>query len=77
MKEKVTNEMVGELIGKTAEDIRMEMDKDFRIVYSQMRLAENDLVGSLNAEQLKLYIDYKERKEAFYQIASELYERKF
>ena len=77
MKTKVTNEMVGELIGKMAEEVRSEMDKEFRIAYSQMGIAENDLIESLNAEQLKLYNDYKAKKEAFYQIASELYKRKF
>ncbi|MBQ7769998.1 MAG: hypothetical protein IJ373_02300 [Clostridia bacterium] len=77
MKKKVTNEEVGELIGKIAEDIRDKMDYEFRVAKSQMWIAENDLVDSLNESQYDLYRDYSEKRNTFFKIAEELYQRKF
>ncbi|MBO5411456.1 MAG: hypothetical protein J6A38_00005 [Clostridia bacterium] len=77
MKKKFTNEEVGEAIGKIAENIREEMDYDFRVAQSQMWIAENDLVDSLNENQYTLYHDYAEKRNLFYKIAEELYQRKF
>lgn len=77
MKKKVTNEEVGEAIGKIAEKIRDEMDYEFRVAQSQMWIAENDLVDALTEDQHELYRDYNEKREYFYKIAKELYQRKF
>lgn len=77
MKKKVTNEEVGEAIGKMAEKIRDDMDYEFRVARSQMWIAENHLVDSLTEEQHELYRDYSEKREYFYKIAQELYQRKF
>ena len=77
MKKKFTNEEVGEAIGKIAEKIRDDMDYQFRVAQSQMWIAENDLVDSLNESQHELYKDYSEKRNAFFKIASELYKRKF
>ena len=77
MKKKVTNEEVGEVIGKIAEEIRSDMDYEFRIAQSQMWIAENDLIDALDEKQHGLYRDYSEKREAFFKIAGELYERKF
>lgn len=77
MKKKVKEENVGEIIGKVADQIRSEMDLDFRVAQSQMWIAENDLVETFTDEQLKLYNIYKEKREEFYAVANELYKRKF
>lgn len=77
MKKKVTNDEVGEVIGKIAEKVRDDMDYQFRVAQSQMWIAENDLVDSLQESQYELYRDYSEKRNAFFKIAKELYERKF
>ena len=77
MKNKVTNEEVGQAIGEMAEKIRSDMDYEFRVAESQMWIAENDLVDSLNETQHELYKDYSEKRNAFFRLAKELYERKY
>ena len=77
MKKKVTNEEVGEIIGKIAEKIRSDLDYEFRVAQSQMCIAENDLIDSLDDKQKELYDDYRKKRDVVYQIAGELYERKF
>ena len=77
MKKKITNEQVEQFIKKLAQDLRDEMDYDFRVAQGQMWLAENDLINSLDQNQLKLHQIYRERREDFYKIANELYQRKF
>ena len=77
MKKKVTNDEVGEIIGKIAEKVRDDMDYEFRVAQSQMWIAENDLVDSLQESQYDLYRDYCEKRNNFFKIAQELYERKF
>lgn len=77
MKKKVTNEEVAEVIGKIADKIKSDMDYDYRVARSQMDIAENELVNSLNEKQRELYEDFYKKREEFYQIASELYKRKF
>ena len=76
MKKKVTNEEVGQAIGKIAENIRNDLDYEFRVAQSQMWIAENDLVDALNENQHELYKKYSEKRETFFKIAKELYERK-
>ena len=77
MKKKITNEDVGEVLGKIAEKIRDDMDYEFRVAESQMWMAENDLVDALNESQYDLYREYSEKRNAFFKIAKELSERKF
>lgn len=77
MKKKVTNEEAGEMIGKIAEKIRSDMDYEFRVAQSQMWIAENDLVDTLDEKQQEAYKDYAEKRNAFFQIAGAVYQRKF
>ncbi|MBO5240007.1 MAG: hypothetical protein J6B56_01115 [Clostridia bacterium] len=77
MKKKFTNEEVGEAIGKIAEKVRDDMDYAFRVAQSQMWIAENDLVDALTEDQHELYRVFNEKREDFYKIAKELYQRKF
>ena len=77
MKKKITNEEAGQIIGEIAEQIRDKLDYEFRVAESQMWIAENDLVDSLNESQHGLYKDYCEKRNTFFKIAKELYQRKF
>ena len=77
MKKRVTNEEAGEFIDKIAEKIRDDMDYEFRVAQSQMWIAENDLVDGLTEEQHDLYRNYRDKRDAFFKIAGELYTRKF
>ena len=76
MKKKITNDEVGQVMGAIAEKIRDDLDDEFRVAQSQMWIAENDLVDSLNEKQQPLYKDYVEKREYFYKIAKEMYQRK-
>ncbi len=53
------------------------MDYDYRVAFGQMGIAEKILVNSFDDNQMKLYKDFCEKREAFYIIASEIYQRKF
>ncbi len=77
MKKKFTNDEIGQVIGRIADKIRSDMDYKYRIAESQMLLAENDLIDSLKGEQIELYSDFAQKREDFYCIAKELYEKKF
>lgn len=77
MKKKVTNEEIGEIIGKMADKIRRDIDYDFRVAQSQMWIAENNLVDTLDASQKELYNDFVKKRNDFFEIAAELYQRKF
>lgn len=77
MKKKVTEEEVGQIIGKIAEKIRDDLDYEFRVAQSQMWIAENDLIDALDETQHELYRSYSEKREFFYKIAAEIYQRKF
>ena len=77
MKTKITNEEVGKVLGKVAEKIRDDMDFEFRVAQSQMWMAENDLVDALTESQHELYKAYAEKRNVFFKIAGELYQRKF
>lgn len=54
MKKKVTEEEVGQIIGKIAEKIRDDLDYEFRVAQSQMWIAENDLIDALDETQHEL-----------------------
>ncbi len=77
MKKKITNEEVGQVIGELADTIRRELDFDFRVAQSQMWMAENDLIDALDEKQYEVYENYRDKREAFFKIAKELYQRKF
>ena len=40
MKKKITDEEIGQFIGKLADELRSEVDYDFRVAQSQTLLAE-------------------------------------
>lgn len=77
MKKKITNEEVGEMFAKMAQDVRDYMDYELRVAESQMWIAENDLVDALQESQHQLYRDYAEKRNHFFKLAKEIYVRKF
>ena len=77
MKRKVTQEEVEQILEKMAEKVRDDLDFEFRVAESQMWIAENDLVDALTEDQHELYRDYSEKRNHFFQLAKELYKRKF
>ena len=77
MRKKVTENEVAKLIDAVAQKVREEMDFDYRVAESQMGIAEQQLYRSLNDQQKELYNDFVKKRKQFYDIASEMYERKF
>ena len=75
MKNKITNEQIGQFIGDLAQQIRDELDYDLRVAKGQMSLAENDLVDTLTPAQKQLYDTFCQKRNAFYKIANDLYIR--
>ena len=72
---KLGNIIVGQVINRFADKLRSEMD--FDLAQRQMYLAEKDLIESLNAKQLELYKDFSDKRDAFYKVASQIYQKKF
>ena len=77
MKEKVTKEKVGEILEQIADEVRDKMDYEFRVAQSQMWIAENDLADVLEEKQIEAYKTYCEKRNEFFRIAGEMYQRKF
>lgn len=76
MRRKPTNEDVKEVLSEVAEQIRSDLDFEFRVAQSRMGIAENDLCRTFNEEQKALYKEFCKERKAFYKIASEIFERK-
>lgn len=76
MKKKITEEEVREFISKLIDKVNEEMDYTLNFVHSQMSLAENDLVDSLDEKQRALYDVYRKRREEFYDMARQMYVKK-
>ena len=77
MKKKITNEEIGQIIGKLADKIRKEMNEDLITATNEMQFAEMDLVETLTNEQKVLYDKFIEKREKYYSIASCMYEKKY
>lgn len=77
MKRKLTDEEIGQTIGALANELRRQLKYDFDVAYKDMCFAENVLANSLDENQRELYKDFYEKKEAFYRIASEIYQKKY
>lgn len=77
MRKKVTNDEVGKVVEQVAEKIRDEMDYEFRVAQSQMWIAEKDFIECLNEEQKEKYQEYCKKRNEFFAIAGEIYQRKY
>lgn len=65
MKKRVSNEEVAQAINIIAEKIRSDLDYNFRVAQSQLQIAENDLVDSLDEKQKKLYEEFAKKEANF------------
>ena len=77
MKKKATNEDVKKLIGGIVKEINEEQEKEFRLAQCLMDIAENKLIQSLNSDQRALFDEYCQKRTAYYDIAREIYVKKY
>ena len=71
MKKKITNEEVGKFIGKIANKIREDLDKELRIANSHLYLIEDQLIKTFDENQKILFKEYLEKQERVLKIKSE------
>ena len=77
MKRKVTEEEIKKFIAKMTEEITTEMNNNYHDARIEMLSAERELVNTLDKKQLDLYNEFAMKRELFYSIAKEKYEKKF
>ncbi len=77
MENKVTNEKTKEIITEKVKKVREEIMQDFDLAFNKMCIAEKKLSKSLLDEQRTLYDDFRLRREIFYDIANEIFIKKF
>lgn len=77
MENKVTNEKTKEIITEKVKKVREEIMQDFNLAFNKMCIAEKKLSKSLSDEQRTLYDDFRLRREIFYDIANEIFIKKF
>ena len=77
MENKVTNEKTKEIITEKVKKVREEIMQDFDLAFNKMCIAEKKLSKSLSDEQRTLYDDFRLRREIFYDIANEIFIKKF
>ena len=65
MTKKITDDKVGQFIGKLANEYRSDAERDFRITRNQMLFAEKELINSLDAKQTELYYDFYKKEKLF------------
>ena len=76
MKKKLTDEEIGQAIGNLAKEIKRQLKYDCDVAYRDMCWAENCLANSLNENQRQLYQAFREKRDAFFEIASEVYKER-
>lgn len=62
MEKKFTNQEIGQIIGKLAEEVRNDIIKDLQVAKTEAIMAENNLINALNDEQKKLFYAYVEKQ---------------
>ena len=77
MRKKPTDEEIATFLCDIAEKIKSDIDFDFRVAQGQMWIAEKDLVVTFTAEQKQLYQHFCQKRDEFYNIAQELYVKRF
>ena len=71
MKKRITNENVGELIGKIATQIREELDRELSVATSHLIWAEHQLTETFDENQKELFKEYLENQERVNKIKKE------
>lgn len=77
MRKKESNEQVKIFIDAIVKDIQYDMNFDIYVTEKNMNRAEMALFDSLDYNQRLLFAEYSQRKAEFFNIASQIYKRKF
>ena len=77
MENNFTKEKTQESVEKITNKVRQEVTQDFNRAQIRVWIAEKKLLNSLNEEQRKLYNEFYKQRELFYDIANELYVKRF
>lgn len=77
MKKRVTKEDVQTILAGVSAQVKEEMNKDLKLLLSQMDMAENELYQSLDEKQRILYDKFFEKRKEFNNLAKEFYHKKF
>ncbi len=75
MRRKTANEEVKKILKNTVEEIHQELESEFKVAQALMFVAEDELVKSLDQNQLALYNEFYKKRENFYLKARALYKR--
>ncbi len=76
MKEEITEQDVKEFLTDIVNKVNDELDKDLEDLHELMMVLEFRLVATFNQKQEKLYKDFCEARDKYYDLAKQLYERK-
>ena len=68
MKKKVTNDDVAKFIKECAEKVDSELDLEYRVAYCNMLRSEQELVATYTEEQNKLYKNFLDDRQKFYDL---------
>ena len=66
-----------EVIDKVINKTRAEVIDGFYVAQARMYVIEKKLVKTFTKEQKALYDEYAKRRDLFYAIAGEIYQKKF
>ena len=68
MKNKITDEKVGEFIKQCADEVKREMDYELRVAESNFYMAENALIHTFSEEQKQLYKEYLDKRQRYFDL---------
>ncbi len=75
MRRKTANEEVERILKKAVDEIYQQQDNEFTVAQVIMNVAEDELVKTLDQNQLALYKEFCKKREYFYIKASKIYKR--
>ena len=75
MRRKTANEEVKKILKNAVDEIYLELENESKVAQIQMCVAEDELVKTFTKEQLKLYKEFCQKRENFYNKVSALYTR--
>ena len=77
MKREIYNGKPDEFVEKVVKQVQREMEENFNIAFTQMDMAEKELVGTLTEKQKELYQNFLNARENFYKKAKTIYKKRF
>jgi hypothetical protein len=75
--QKKENTNLRENVEKIAEKVREQIMDDYILAKANMWIAEKALLKSLSEEQIPLYEEFYNRRSYFYEVAGEIFQKKF